>query len=342
MGKSCVVVGAGLSGLVAARALVDQGWHVTVLDKGRSVGGRMATRRIEGAIFDHGAQFFTVRDERFGRLVAEWENDGVVREWSRGFGTGRDPVDFAGFPRYIGIPMMTSIPKRLSTGLDVRTQVRANRVMVLEEGWKIDSDTGETYTADALILTPPVPQSLALLEAGGVAIQPVDQAVLDTIRYEPCLALLVVLDGPSQIPFPGAVQAESEVISWVADNQQKGISPASAALTIHASAQFSADHWNDSDDSIISLLLDAAREWFGSGVLSSELKRWRYARPLGLFSEACLVLGGHPPLILAGDAFGGPRVEGAAISGLAAADILLSWAQDQEERTAFRKSASSP
>ena len=63
--ESCIVVGAGISGLLAARELSDAGWRVTVLDKGRGVGGRMATRRTGGARFDHGAQFFTVRDERF-------------------------------------------------------------------------------------------------------------------------------------------------------------------------------------------------------------------------------------------------------------------------------------
>lgn len=324
MEKSCVIIGAGIAGLVAGKVLVSQGWKVTLLDKGRSVGGRMATRRIEGAVFDHGAQFFTVRDERFGRLVAEWETEGVAREWSRGFGTGRDPVDFAGFPRYIGMPMMTSIPKHLALGLDIHPNTRATKVKAAEGHWKVLCEDGALFSADALIMTPPVPQTLALLESGGVTISAADQAMLDTIRYESCLALLVSLDGPSLVPFPGAVQLADEVVSWIADNQQKGISP-TAALTIHASPQFSNDHWMDNDDTIVCLLLDAARDWFGSAVLTSEIKRWRYARPLGMFSEACMVLQGDLPLILAGDAFGGPRIEGAAISGMTAADVLLDW-----------------
>ena len=76
-----VVVGAGISGLLAARSLHDAGHHVTVVDKGRSVGGRLATRRIDDARLDHGAQFFTVRDESFERIVAEWIRNGIVHDW---------------------------------------------------------------------------------------------------------------------------------------------------------------------------------------------------------------------------------------------------------------------
>ena len=72
---SCVVVGAGISGLLAAQELTAAGWRVVVLDKGRGVGGRMATRRVGDGTFDHGAQFFTVRGERF--LAGERRRRGV-------------------------------------------------------------------------------------------------------------------------------------------------------------------------------------------------------------------------------------------------------------------------
>ena len=67
-----VVIGAGLSGLMAAKSLQVQGHKVLVVDKGRSVGGRLATRRIGTATLDHGAQFFTVRSEEFAKHVDAW------------------------------------------------------------------------------------------------------------------------------------------------------------------------------------------------------------------------------------------------------------------------------
>lgn len=42
------VVGAGLAGLIAARAMADVGHTVAVFEKGRGLGGRMASRRKNG------------------------------------------------------------------------------------------------------------------------------------------------------------------------------------------------------------------------------------------------------------------------------------------------------
>jgi predicted NAD/FAD-dependent oxidoreductase len=74
------IVGAGLAGLIAGRAIAEAGHDVVLWDKGRSPGGRLATRRIGDARLDHGAQFFTVRTDEFARHVAAWEADGIVRE----------------------------------------------------------------------------------------------------------------------------------------------------------------------------------------------------------------------------------------------------------------------
>ena len=77
----CVIVGAGMAALTAGEALQTRGWKVVLLDKGRRAGGRMATRRIGSSRFDHGAQFFTARDERFRKAVACWEADGWAAPW---------------------------------------------------------------------------------------------------------------------------------------------------------------------------------------------------------------------------------------------------------------------
>ncbi len=66
---SCIIVGAGLSGLVAARTLQDSGTRVTVLEAEDKVGGRMRTDRVGGGVFDHGAQFFTARGDRFAEII---------------------------------------------------------------------------------------------------------------------------------------------------------------------------------------------------------------------------------------------------------------------------------
>jgi renalase len=111
---------------------------------------------------------------------------------------------------------------------------------------------------------------------------------------------------------------------WVADNVRKGISPqVPAALTLHASAAFSTAHYGLPEAEVTALLVEAAAPWIGARrVLSSTLHRWRYSEPRGRHPEPCVWL---PELQLgfAGDAFGGARVEGAALSGLALARRIL-------------------
>ena len=67
-----LVVGAGLAGLMAAQTLQHQGRRVVVVDKGHSVGGRLATRRIGPGRADYGAQFFTIRSPEFQTLAEPW------------------------------------------------------------------------------------------------------------------------------------------------------------------------------------------------------------------------------------------------------------------------------
>ena len=90
----------------------------------------MATRRVGGGNFDHGAQFFTVRDERFAGLVEGWLGAGVATEWARGFADGEGRPNEDGHPRYRGTEGMTSIPNYIARGLDVRTGERVVKVIM--------------------------------------------------------------------------------------------------------------------------------------------------------------------------------------------------------------------
>ncbi|MEJ7841830.1 MAG: FAD-dependent oxidoreductase [Rubrobacter sp.] len=324
--SSCVVIGAGISGLMAARKLRDAGWDVVVLDKGRGVGGRMATRRFGGASFDHGTQFFTVRGDRFRGLVEGWLSAGAAEEWARGFADaeGQRPPD--GHPRYRGSEGMTSIPKHLAKGLDVRNGERAVTVGHRDGRWTVACESGETVSGEALLLTAPVPQSLVLAESGGYVLPDRVRRLLEEVAYDPCLALMASLEGPSPVPEPGGVQIKDELLDWIGDNARKGISER-PAVTIHAGPGWSRDHFEDDEESITRSLLQFAGDQLGADLASStvetSLARWRYSWVTAAHPEPCLVASEDPPLIFCGDAFGQPKVEGAALSGLAAADRLL-------------------
>lgn len=329
---SCVVVGAGIAGLLAATQLQQQGFQVVVIDKGHGVGGRLATRRIGEAVFDHGAQFLTARDPTFNNLMQTWVDEGVVAEWCRGFATVKGTTRIDGHPRYRGAAGMTSLAKHLAHDLDVRTNERVTAFDVQKERWQAKTESGTLFVADALILTPPVPQSLALIkgviDTGNFTLPPTARSSLEQLAYDPCIAVMALLNEPSLIPDPGAVQLEhAEPIYWIADNQRKGISPKASAVTIHATPAFSRLHWETPDEGVAQLLIEASTRWFkGSSVQAVQVKRWRYSKPIETYHDRCLFVS-DPPLAFAGDAFGGPRVEGAALSGLAAASLIVTEAR---------------
>ncbi|MDQ3256132.1 MAG: FAD-dependent oxidoreductase, partial [Acidobacteriota bacterium] len=321
-------VGAGLAGLIAARELQRSGVGVVMLDKGRGVGGRLATRRIGGGVFDHGAQFFTVRDAEFGKHVDEWLRAGVVREWCRGFAYGDGVLHADGHPRYCAPGGMTGIAKYLAADLDVCTGVRVEGVAAHDGGWDVTTDAGVSWRASSLLLTPPVPQSLALVESGGFMLDAGIKARLATISYDPCIAVMATFAGAVTLPEPGAVQIEGgEPVYWIADNNRKGVSPRASALTIQAGADFSRANWEADDAVIVATLTGHAGKFLrdaggqpleNAEVETWQVKRWRYSKPAATHAERFLAVR-TPPLVFAGDAFGGPRVEGAALSGLAAA-----------------------
>lgn len=317
-----VVIGAGAAGLVAARSLVPE-HRVVVLDKARGVGGRMATRRLGPAVVDHGAQFITTHSSEFADEVERWCAAGAAQPWFRGRVGPEGVQDHDGHVRYRGAESMNAVAKHLADGLDVRRSTRATSVEVDGERWRIRLEVGDDLLADAVVVTAPVPQTLQLLADGSTELTTADRSALERIEYEPCLAVMARLDGPTGLPDPGALAPDDGPVDWIADNQAKGIS-ASPALTVHAGAQISVELWDQPDAHVVSELMDAARVATGRPLVVAEhsVQRWRYARPTVLHPEKCLVLSGLPPMVLAGDAFGGAKVEGAVLSGAAAADSI--------------------
>ncbi len=327
-----IIVGAGMSGLMAANVLTASGVQVLVLDKGRSVGGRMATRRIGPGIADHGAQFFTVRDPEFQRYVDRWLAEDLVFEWSRGFSDGSlqtQPAD--GHPRYAVRGGMNALGKWLARDLQRQIDVNVRIVTATcdQQGWILQDEFGGLYTSKVLLMTPPVPQSLVILDEGATQLPPEAHDSLTAIEYAPCLTGMFWVEGLVRLPPPGAVQRRTGNILWIGDNQVKGISPDACVITVQAGEQYSIQMWSAPDERILSAMRTSLSLYMDAGgtIRESQLKRWRYSRPMTLHTERCLVAQNDPLLVFAGDAFGGARVEGAVLSGLAAGQAILERVQ---------------
>jgi len=310
-----LIIGAGISGLLCASELTRAGATVRVIEKGRGLGGRMATRRMGQARLDHGAQFFTVRESRFQRYVDEWLEAGVIREWYR-----HAPSDSnaAGYPRYFGATGMTDAPKFMARDLDVRRGEQVVSVKYEAGQWSVLTASGEAHAAHSLVVTAPLPQALALLDTSGLCYAPAELDRLRAVRYERGLAPPALLDGPSGLPGAGFIDCGADVLSWIADNRVKGISPDAHCVTLHATPEFADLHW-DSEDAIRGpLMIDASTQYLDAQVHDYSCHRWGYTFPINPYPELFFA-NAALNLFLAGDSFGGPRVEGAALSGLAVA-----------------------
>ncbi|MBK8906323.1 MAG: FAD-dependent oxidoreductase [Anaerolineaceae bacterium] len=325
-----LVVGAGLAGLLAATKLQAAGRSILVVEKAHGVGGRLATWRLGPGRGDYGAQFFTVRQPQFQAIIDEWLELGLAFEWSRGWAAGSAVADGAddGFPRYAITRGMTAVAKHLAANLTIHNQTRLTHIREAGDGWEVAVEDGRTFGTRALLLTPPVPQSLALLDAGNVPLNAANRAALERIEYAPCLSGLFWVEGGVALPAPGAVQQPEQAINWLADNQQKGISPEAAIVTAHANPRQSKIWYEAPTGELVGLFMGGLRPYLHktSVIKAQHIHRWRYALPLVTHPERTLLADGLPPLAFAGDAFNGPRVEGAALSGLAAATALLNSA----------------
>ncbi|MCB9160251.1 MAG: NAD(P)-binding protein [Caldilineaceae bacterium] len=166
-----LIIGAGLTGLMLATALVEQGdpRRILLVDKGRSVGGRLATRRMGGGRADHGAQFFTVRDKHFEHYVNKWLAAELVFPWSVGWSNGStDATPNDGHPRYAVRGGMNALAKHLAGALaDAPNVTIATDVRIAADrrgdSWRRDHRRRHAGRGDRGHSTP-VPQGLDLLD----------------------------------------------------------------------------------------------------------------------------------------------------------------------------------
>lgn len=317
-----LIIGAGLSGLCAAHELRKHGFRAVLVDKGRGLGGRMATRRFEGATFDHGAQFFTARNAEFQAQTQLWIENGVAKEWFRGYPSPENAKPDDAYPRFCGTRGMTGISKFLAQDLEVHLGEEIEFLERESEIWRAKSQSGAVFEAPNLILTAPVPQSLALLRSGGANLPLEAQNSLENLVYETCFAVLCVLDGPSKIPAPGALYVNGDPIWWLADNFQKGISPVEGAMTIHSSARFAREFYEHDQNEVGKILLESAKKWLGAEIKAFQVRRWRYSKPENP-SQNGAVWVPELRLAFAGDALSGAKIEGAFSSGIEAARAFL-------------------
>jgi len=316
------IIGAGVTGLAAASRLSPRNYRI--FEKSRGPGGRLASKRMDTIRADIGAQFFTVRDSRFQVTVDSAIAAGFVTQWQPRMGTFRDHQPIASpdqQTRLVGHPYMNSLSQFLSQDIEILTERRVQVIEPNGDVFRLIFTSGESCTADCVLVTAPVDQMVAILQHFDVeqlgsrfAMDPTWTTVLSV--EEP----LRGSDGESLDALFGGDHPLFDFIT--VENSKPGRH--SNLIVVHATPEWSQQHLERDPAEISDLICQAVWETFQMKTQGRLSHRWRYARPTdpklraqkGIYQVA-------PNLWIAGDYLAGGRVEGAYLSGLEAAERIL-------------------
>lgn len=318
------VIGAGLCGATAAEKLLQSGYQVSVFDKGRSVGGRMSSKRTEAGYLDMGAQYFTARSEIFKSQVQSWLDAGCVEVWrcntaSLTHDAGVSALEISADQqlRYIGIPSMQSPVKALLADIPVATNCRIQSLLRHQASWTLLSETGERYTGFAAVLLtiPPVQAEQLLVHSGLPGLSNVQESLL-----EPCWAVAVRAAATGH---GDAIFCQHPSLRFVSHQRTKG--GRDGCYILHFSAGFSRKN-----------IEQPAEFWFkqAAGILQDEFgiegemqpvaaHRWLYASQHPVLKPPGIIERPDEALWLGGDWSYGGRVENAYLAGIELAGSVI-------------------
>lgn len=292
-----VVVGAGIAGLSCARALTDGGARVRVFERGRVVGGRLASKRFDGRYADIGAAYLVADDPDFTARVTAWESRGLARPWTDTFRVYPGGQDTTGPVRWAAPGGLRSLVADLADGLDVRLEAPVDAV---------------PDDADAVVLAMPGPQALRLSPPPAIV------AAAAAQTWQPVIAAVLTYPSRGWGDLRGAFVNDHPTLATVFDDGDRR-GDGAPVLVAHSTAALAAEHL-ERPEAVGPILAGAVGELLG---LTDEpevrVHRWTYAQPLA--TDAAYAVDGR--VWLCGDAFGRPRVQTAWLSGRAVARALL-------------------
>ena len=297
------VVGAGMAGLACGEALVAAGHSVVLFDKGRSVGGRMASRRMATPLgevgFDHGAQYITARDPAFRAQIKAWSAAGLVDRWPA-----------AGEDAWVGAPAMNAPVRAMSANLEIRWMARVETLTHEAAGWRVSGADLDEVGYDAILCALPAEQAAALLGA----VIPAFAARAAATQSDPCWTVMAGF--ADRLPIDADVLRSHGDVAWAARNSSKPGRSEPESWVVQASPDWSRLHLECSEAEVTGELLSAFHALTKTAArptVALSAHRWRYARS-GASGEGALWNAGAG-LGACGDWLLGPRVESAWLSG---------------------------
>ncbi len=329
-----------MAGLAAAHRLrkLRPELEIAIYEKSRGVGGRVATRRYNGATFDHGAQYIKTPTPALESLLTSELEHGSLHKivqpvWvfdQRGTITPGD-LQLNAAAKWTYAEGITQLPKLLAKDFDIIYDEPVTRLIKTDTGWDLWSNGIELDPADAVLLTPPAPQTAEIIAASRLDPEAQAQLVaeLEKAPYHPCLTITL---GYPRRPRPRAFYAlvntdKAHPISWMAFEHLKPErkTAGQGVYIMQMAPDWSREHWANSLEALTpvaaELLTDLLKQTLVSPLWSNR-QGWRYALPAGQASFEVLN-GAVPSLFFAGDFTAGQgRVNLAIEEGWKAADLI--------------------
>lgn len=312
-----LVVGAGVAGLTLARRLSQNGEKVTVFEKSPGVGGRLATRRGEGWIWDHGLVDIQPSDVP-PETYLDWQSLGILEN-------RKDQPQLS----WICSEGMTQLPKKLEVGFEVIRNCKIDLVRVGPGGkvWMIRDEEGNWHHGNKLVLAIPAPQAELILD-GSFPQQMISlKESLLRIKYRPTLTVLGLINRGR---FPELKLKTDRIVEICIDNGEKGIRNSLGALTLHLTADYSRKNFDKPDKVVLTEIKNWVKKKMGAEITGMVVKRWRFSQVTHSLEEPFLAAKLTSPLFVIGDGFCGGGIKGALLSANSLADHLLNCSQTKE------------
>jgi hypothetical protein len=218
------------------------------------------------------------------------------------------------------MPGMTAVARQIAADLTLRCNTQITKVSRNTSGWELTDSAGETHRQfDYVIVSLPAPQSGELLGDHPLAVE------AKQFPMTPCWAILAGFEGRIEVDWDGAF-VQGSPLAWVARNSSKpGREPSKECWVFHASADWSAAHFElDREDAAAALLSEFSKLVSMTLPKTNHLDahRWRYSAT-SRTDDRLALFDGETGLAVCGDWLAGGRVEGAFRSGLAAAAHII-------------------
>lgn len=317
-----IIVGAGVSGVACYNEL-QSNQSVLILEKSRGIGGRTSRRSAADASFDMGAQFFTVRDPVFAKVIERLKNRGHVAEWTPKIdqlyqGNWRNAKESR---RFVGVPAMNSWLKELVDRQHIQFEKTVKKIVQDEGVWSVEGDDFN-INSRKLVLTQPLPQVLELCSNSNLSLP----NQLQSATYKPCWTAGLKIEGRYQFGRDAAF-VNSHSLSWIANNATKpGRTKGFDYWTVHGDHDWSLQNSKTSKKEAADFLRKQFVDLTGIAIQDTEVvfaHRWKYAAPEKFSLTSSYYLDAKTNLGICGDWFMGGRVEGAYLSGYHLGQQLL-------------------